>query len=844
MNKKVVWLPYDFDTALGINNEGALVFSYNLEDTDHLAGGANVFNGQESVVWINLREAFGDEIKAMYQQLRSDGELSYEVVEQMFEAHQDKWSEAIFNEDSYFKYLAPLVAPDAGKEPTAAYLAMLQGSKKEQRKWWMYNRFRYMDSKYNAGDALSDVIQLRGYAKANVTVTPYADVYASVKYGSYLVQQRAERNVPVTLVCPLDKVNDTEIYIYSASQLADIGDISGLQVGFADFSMGTKLQTLKVGDSASGFSNANLKELYLGNNALLKTLDVRNCVALGTDTQKTVDISGCTNIENVYFDGTAIQGLTLPNGGVLKVLHLPSTITNLTIMNQLGITDLTIPSYANISTLRLENTNVNSKAILMATPSSARVRIIGFAWEAQDATEIDAIFDKLDTMRGLDETGGNVDKAQVSGTIHTSALTGAEIAEFNERYPFVTVSADHISCQLNYYSWDGQTLLESETVLDGGNGSWVGTPARPSTAQYLYTFVGWNTAQDASVADANATKAVTTDRNIYAAYSRELRHYTATFVRASEDGGGTLWTQNNIPYGTIPTYGGATPTTTKGDAQAYPFDGWNPSLAGITGDTTYTAKFKDLNSITRKYLEGTLTSVENSEATRVHDYAFFSRSNLSSVNMPNASMIGSSAFGNCYSLSFAGFPRVEIIGESAFGFCSALSDISMTNVTLIGSYAFWRCKLSSASLPNVTSIGSFAFQNCSLLQSVYAPNITEVRSGCFAGCSKLANAVLPNVKTIGDSAFSSAALTAISLPKADYFGISAFRNCRSLMSVYLLSTSVPILYRSNTFEMTPMIKSAYTGSFGSIYVPASLVDSYKSANIWSYYSARITAFVE
>ena len=64
---------------------------------------------------------------------------------------------------------------------------MLQGAKAEQRKWWLYNRFRYMDSKWNAGDALRQVIQLRGYAKADVTLTPYTDIYPTVKYASYLV---------------------------------------------------------------------------------------------------------------------------------------------------------------------------------------------------------------------------------------------------------------------------------------------------------------------------------------------------------------------------------------------------------------------------------------------------------------------------------------------------------------------------------------------------------------------------------------------------------------------------------------------------------------------------------
>ena len=57
MRKKIVFLPYDMDTAIGINNEGALVFSYNLEDIDQTAGGADVFNGQQSVLWKNMRAA-------------------------------------------------------------------------------------------------------------------------------------------------------------------------------------------------------------------------------------------------------------------------------------------------------------------------------------------------------------------------------------------------------------------------------------------------------------------------------------------------------------------------------------------------------------------------------------------------------------------------------------------------------------------------------------------------------------------------------------------------------------------------------------------------------------------
>jgi hypothetical protein len=50
-------IPYDFDTAIGINNEGELVFEYDLEDTDFVDN-EKVFNGQDSVLWINIRDAF------------------------------------------------------------------------------------------------------------------------------------------------------------------------------------------------------------------------------------------------------------------------------------------------------------------------------------------------------------------------------------------------------------------------------------------------------------------------------------------------------------------------------------------------------------------------------------------------------------------------------------------------------------------------------------------------------------------------------------------------------------------------------------------------------------------
>ena len=604
--RKATAQPYDMDTGLGTNNEGALVFSPYLEDTDHVSG-ENVFNGQDSTLWVNLRDAFPQEIRRMYQNLRTGDTFNYAAIEKRFEDHQKQWPEAVWTEDAWFKYIIPLIDPDPGKEATAMYLPMMQGSKEQQRKWWLSNRFAYMDSKWNAGDALSKVIQLRGYAKANITVTPYIDLYPTVKYASYVVQQRGQAGVPATLVCPIDTLSDTEIYIYSAPNLASVGDLSGLKVGLADFSYATCIQDLKLGDASSSYDNQNLYSLTLGSNVLLKTIDVRNCSGLGnTDiqghTQTTVDASQCTIVENLYFDGTKVKAVILPNGGNVKVLHLPNTIADLTIRNQTHITDLTIAGYSNISTLWLENVNIDMRDILGRVPASTRVRLIGFTWECEDAEEIEDLLDLLDTMRGLDEQGGNMDTAQVSGTIHTSSLTGEQIAAYNARYPYLRVTADSVRSTLTYKSYDGTTVLKEVVCLNGVPQSAapsIPTRANSSDGHYSYTGIGWSLDMDSQIADPDAAVDVIADRTIYAAYTWVVRTYTVYWQNA----GSTIETDTNVPWGTIPHYDGPTPTS-GGQTSS----GWLPDpTQPITGNTTFVAQYLPIYTITFKNDLGTVT---------------------------------------------------------------------------------------------------------------------------------------------------------------------------------------------------------------------------------------------
>lgn len=611
IKKKIVFLPYDFDTALGIDNYGRLRFSYEIEDIDTVDG-EKAYAGQDSVLWKNVRAAFADELATMYKNLRSGNipPLSYEKIKTMFETHQDKWPEALFNEDSWYKYILPLINNNENR------LEMCLGSKEEQRKWWLYNRFKYIDSKYNAGDASADSVSMRSYYQPQsgetygITITPYADIYATVLYGVARSSVRAARNEDILVPCTLDHMEFTDTYIYSASQIKSFGDLSIFKPDAVEFSRATHMQELKLGDSDSNYSNPNLKALTLGNNILLKKLDCRNCTNMGTSTQKTVDVSNCTNIEEIYFDGTAIQGLTLPDGGFLKKLHLPGTMTNITILNQKNITEFVCPSYSNITTLRLENNSsvINTKAMLSSIPSLTRLRLIGFSWEADDATEIESLLDLLDTMRGLDEQGNTISveaggcSTSISGTIHTAALSGAQIATYNSKYPYIQFTADHVSSILTYKSWDGETTLKTVNCLDGvpqETAPSIPSRANSSDGHYIYTAAGWNRNMDAYENDPSAITNVTGDRTVYAAYTRTVATYTVTW----KNGSTTLETDTNVPWGTVPHYDGATPTS-GGQTST----GWLPDpTQPITGNTTFTAQYLPVYTITFKNDTGSTT---------------------------------------------------------------------------------------------------------------------------------------------------------------------------------------------------------------------------------------------
>lgn len=237
-------------------------------------------------------------------------------------------------------------------------------------------------------------------------------------------------------------------------------------------------------------------------------------------------------------------------------------------------------------------------------------------------------------------------------------------------------------------------------------------------------------------------------------------------------------------------------------------------------------------------------------------YAFFSCSSLESLDLPRCKYIGNVAFDNTR-ISQISLPVCEYIGSMALAFNSCES-IYLPACSYIGSSAFaWCSSLTQANLPACEYVGSDAFNSCPALSQISLPVCSVINGAAFTGC-KFIEVDLPKCNTLaGGGVFkNNIKLLTISLPECEYLthhvfynclsfqvldlpvcsyiGGSAFNNCGLFSRLILRSNTVCTLSTSGCFVNTP-----FANCSGSILVPPSLVDAYKSAPGWSSLSCII-----
>jgi len=595
-----IWYPvlYDMDTAFGLNNEGVNNFGYNIEYGDSI-GSQNVYNGSSSVLWNNFEEAFADEIKALYQSLRSDEKMSSEVVISALDEVTSAFSKALYNIDAENKYIGPLQ-----ENGDATYLYCAQGDRREHLKWWLDKRFKYLDSKYYASEYADDYISMRIYSPSDATTTTvvpfngaftlksFIALYMGVRYGGsgelFQVRANAETDTVVQATTSVD-LNDKETYIYGASKIKDLGDISCKYPGTVDVSRATQLTRLIVGNANVNYSNTNLIELKVGNNKLLNYLDIRNCPNL----TEALDLSGCENIKTVYAGGTGLVSVTLAEGGNLETLQLPDTITNLTLKNQPLLKNLSLAGMSNISTLVVENCHDSVydivTTIIRTSNNLQRLRLINVNWSLENKS---LLYDLM-SCGGIDENNNNIDKAIITGTVHIPTIGQTDIDEINAYFPDLTITYDNLAEQfeVKFVNWDG-TVLDTQWVDKGRpaqdpttrEANPIATPTRQRDEQYTYTFSGWD----------DTFSAIYASKTITAQYTTTTNTYTVNFYNSSSGTAVLLYT-TTVEYGKAAAYVGDRPVYTGSSEGDFMFGGWSPSVSNITEDTNAFAVFSELS---------------------------------------------------------------------------------------------------------------------------------------------------------------------------------------------------------------------------------------------------------
>lgn len=146
---------------------------------------------------------------------------------------------------------------------------------------------------------------------------------------------------------------------------------------------------------------------------------------------------------------------------------------------------------------------------------------------------------------------------------------------------------------------------------------------------------------------------------------------------------------------------------------------------------------------------------------------------------------------NMTSVSFA---NVLVVGKESLAYNEALTSIDLPACTDAGEAAFFEnYELTEVNLPKLKNIGLMGFMNCFALEEIELPSITDIPTQCFF-------------------------------------------DCESLTSLILSSPTMTTLGATNALTGTPIANGE-----GYIYVPADLVDTYKSATNWQTYANQIVA---
>ncbi len=666
---------YDMDTSLGIDNTGDYVFSYGKEDTDYYVDGDPtsdyVFRVADSVFFCRLRDLFPSEMQAMFKNREEKNAWSSTSLIDQWDNSQAQFPEELWRLDYERKYYRTYLGlsidnsinEGEGRGVDKSFLiGKFFGRKKYARRAFEINQEIYFATKYFGNKALSDVFWIRGNVpigsniKPNysLTLVPYSDMYVCVQYTSTGTPIHQKVKAGETCYFESDAERMDFVYVYAASYIQEVGDLSRCYVGDNNFSSAVRLQKLVIGSTDEGYENTFMKEVLVANNPLLEHLDLRNISGINT----VINLSSCSNLKELYAEGTNATGVIFANGGLLHTAHLPS-LTSLSMKNLNYIEDFVVDGYDNLQTLIVENVpNINTYDIVNNAPSLKLLRLINLNWDFVPKIENASIFDRLLTIGGIDSSGYESDLSVLTGVASVAVIGQHELYEYQQAWSDLTIVPTTIIKQFavtfvndNGDVLDIQYVNQFENAVDPitREDNPIATPTKESTISHDYAYAGW----DGSLIN------IIEDRTITATYTEALREYTAQYVSK-----GVVFKTANGLYGDnivcddIPTY------TAEEPYAYYLFNRWDKS--GFLDSGFDANGVKTINAIFDKF-EYSSTAFDGKDLADLSPVEIYAMNKLGLAQDVIADGDPYS-FSLGYDFNYDDIESVEIIGEnSEFG---------------------------------------------------------------------------------------------------------------------------------------------------------------------------------
>lgn len=143
---------------------------------------------------------------------------------------------------------------------------------------------------------------------------------------------------------------------------------------------------------------------------------------------------------------------------------------------------------------------------------------------------------------------------------------------------------------ISFVENNGTYESEYEKPTEFLEGTVVNLPTSAQITRLGYTFNGWTALEGEWNETTNPyitsiTINDTGNKTFYAKWT--INKFTVVW----KNGDVALETDENVEYGTFPTYDGATPTKDSDKKYTYSFNGWSPNIENVSDNVTYTAQF-------------------------------------------------------------------------------------------------------------------------------------------------------------------------------------------------------------------------------------------------------------